>query len=128
MTAGTGSSDGGIQPVGEVTEENAGAKLAQQLADVAALGRDLAGEDDDDFLPPFDPESGQFYAWARDRRKEKKEKQEALPAKVMAAIPAIAENMEKIVAKLPEVDSWAVQAGFPWGVSVAVTFKGKTSR
>jgi hypothetical protein len=122
MTADPNTSDGGIQPVGEVTTANARDMLARQLAAVAALGRDLAGEDDD-FSQPFDADSGQFSAWASARRKEKKDKQEALPGKVMAAIPAIAANMEKIVAKLPEVDSWAVQAGFPWGVSVSVTFK-----
>jgi hypothetical protein len=123
MTAGTGS-DGGIQPVGEVTADNARDVLAEQLGAVAAFGRDLAG-DDEDWLPPFDDASGVAYAYLRSRDKAKKEKQDALPGKVMAAIPAIAENMEKIVAKLPEVDSWTVQAGFPWGVSVAVTFKAR---
>lgn len=118
------SSDSGIQPVGEVTADNARDRLAEQLSAVAALGRDLAG-DEDDWLPPFDDESGAAYAYVRRRGREKKEKQDALPGKVMAAIPAIAENMEKIVAKLPEVDSWTVQAGFPWGVSVAVTFKAR---
>jgi hypothetical protein len=122
MTADPDSRDSGIQPVGEVTAANARDMLAQQLADVTKLGRDLVGEDDD-WPQPFDAEPGQTYAWANARRKERKEKQEALPDKVMAAIPAIAANMEKIVAKLPEVESWAVQVGFPWGVSVSVTFK-----
>jgi hypothetical protein len=98
--------------------------LAEQLGAVARLGRDLAG-DDADWIPPFDDASDVAYAYLLGRDKKKKEKQDALPGKVMAAIPAIAENMEKIVAKLPEVDSWTVQAGFPWGVSVAVTFKAR---
>ncbi len=124
MTAGP-DGDSGIQPVGEVTADNARDMLADQLAAVAALGRDLTAADEDDWLQPFDAHPISRSAHVRQRRRQKKEKQEALPGKVLAAIPAIADNMEKIVAKMPEVDSWTVQAGFPWGVSVAVTFTAR---
>ena len=61
MTAGAGS-EGGIEPVGEVTADNARAMLAEQLGAVAQLGRDFAG-DDDDWIPPFDDTSAAAYAF-----------------------------------------------------------------
>lgn len=119
MTADPGTS--GIPAVGTVTEANAGTLLTEQLAAVAAFSMDLTA-DEDDWLEVFSAERGQSSSAYFLRRKAKRE---TLPDKLKEAIPAITQNMEKIVAKLPEVDSYTVQAGFPWGVSVAVTFKPK---
>lgn len=119
MTTDPGTS--GIPAVGRVTKANADTLLTEQLAAVAAFSRDLTA-DEDDWLEAFSAEQGQTSSAYFLRRTAKRER-EALPDKLKEAIPAITQNMAKIVAKLPDVDSYTVQAGFPWGVSVAVTFK-----
>jgi hypothetical protein len=40
------------------------------------------------------------------------------------ALGELPANLRAIISKLPDVDSWSVQAGFPLGVNVTVTFKG----
>jgi len=41
-----------------------------------------------------------------------------LPAKISDAVTKLTHNLKEITAKLPDVDSYTVQAGFPFGVSV----------
>jgi len=115
--------------VGDVTEDNAARKLGEQLAAVARMsefalafdagpvgpeagenapGTDLAGAEGIDFKAEnlLGPQLG------------------GLAGRLEHALGELPDNLRAIISKLPDVDSWSVQAGFPWGFNVTVNFKG----
>lgn len=101
-----------LPAVGDVTARNARSKLAEQLAAVARMNEAATTDLSTEYLVSV----GEQHAPA------------TLPARLDHWIAQLSANLKAITENLPDVDSWSVQVGFPWGVSVSVTFKTDTGQ
>jgi len=95
-----------IPDPGQVTPSNAYDKLSEQLAAVATLSSGSDGG-----LPEWKVDDEKLPYWGPGPAT-------GLPAKISDAVTKLTHNLKEITAKLPDVDSYTVQAGFPFGVSV----------
>jgi hypothetical protein len=109
-----------IPDPGRITAKNAHAKLAEQLAAAATLG-------DPAVILDFGAEgpaerSGQLWTYQHRLAIQAPRRYQPSFSRLQEALPRLAGNLKKITAKMPDVESYTVQAGFPLGVSVSVTF------
>jgi hypothetical protein len=95
-----------LPAVGSVTAGNASRKLAEQLAAVAQMNEIAETDSDATYETHFllQPSAGN------------------LSGRLEHWLDELSANLKAITSELPEVASYSLQVGFPWGVSVSVTF------
>ena len=95
-----------LPAVGAVNAGNAGQKLSEQLAAVVRMNASVSIDE------------GESYGLAFRQQPSAT----TLPARLDYWLNELSDNLKAITSHLPDVDSYSLQVGFPWGVSVSVSF------
>jgi hypothetical protein len=124
----------GLPPTGTVTPDNAAGKLAEQLATVARMSEIGVGFEAGPVEPARGEKAGPTELEGTDELDIRPQgllewPAGKLPGRLEHALSDLPENIGAITKHLPDVDSWSLQVGFPWGIAVTVNFKsGRTSQ
>jgi hypothetical protein len=119
-----------LPAVGRVTQANARQKLSEQLAAVAAVFPQY--EDSQPYSAErtktdVNIEGLDLEGVARFQLSYWREPADrGITARLDHWLDELTANLKKISTKLPDVESYSVQVGFPLGVSVSVTFSART--
>jgi hypothetical protein len=110
-----------LPAVGDVTEDNAARKLGEQLAALSRMSEFSVAFEASPAGPAGLPRLEDLHFRSQYLLGLP---HGGLAGRLERALGELPVNLRAIISKLPDVDSWSVQAGFPWGVAVTVTFKG----
>jgi len=123
-----------LPDVGRVTQRNARQKLSEQLAAVAAVVPIYEGSQADDGVHHQSDidlagiQSDELAKFALTYNFWRKPAADRVSGQLDHWLSELSANLKKISAKLPDVESYTVQVGFPLGVSVSVTFSARDGK